>query len=182
MTSTFFRFKYHDFCCTLLQLFVWCTLSGTVTHFQRLSGWNIYGPEAAARIADLFTSSKRGLPLLCNVLRLCAGTKPIIVLEANSLRRYATFLCTPRAVVCLLLELVLRKERYRTLLRFIGQHKALFHYLTGLSAPRLFPGRRTANAAWNKMAPAMDMGPPRYAKGSISQWASVIYWKFSSWL
>ena len=99
--------KNNDFCCTLLQFFVWCTLSDTVTLFQCLLGLNIYGPEAAAMIADPLTSSGRGLALLRNVLRLCATAKPVVHLEVNSLTWYATLFCTPRAAVCLSLEQVL---------------------------------------------------------------------------
>ena len=121
----FFKLKTRDFCCTPLQFFVSCTISEAVTHFQRLWGLNIYGLEAAAMIADLFTSAGRGVALLRNVLRLCATATPVGDLEVNSLRRYAIFLCTPRAAVCLLRELGLVKERYCKLLPFLGEQNGL---------------------------------------------------------
>ena len=180
VTRTFFNLKSHDLCCTLFQFFVRCTMSEAVTHFQHLSELNMYILEAATTIGDLFTSSWRGLPLLRNLLRLRATAKPVVDLEGISLRRYATFLCTPPVAVCLLLERGLGKERHRKVLCFIGPQNTLFRRAIGLFAPRPFPGRRTGNAAWKQMAAAMDMGPPRYAKGSTAQGACGIYWKFTS--
>ena len=85
-------------------------MSDTVCQFPHLSRLNIYGPEATAIIDDLFTSYGRGLAWLRNVLRLCAAAKSVVDLEVNSLKRYATFLCIPRAAVCLLLELGLGRK------------------------------------------------------------------------
>ena len=155
----FFKLKTRDFCCTPLQFFVSCTISEAVTHFQRLWGLNIYGLEAAAMIADLFTSSGRGVALLRNVLRLCATATPVGDLEVNSLRRYAIFLCTPRAAVCLLRELGLVKERYCKLLPFLGQQNGL------LRSNRLVCAK---NCSWTRWTASLGSPWARCASASCT--------------